>query len=87
MSNFKTVKISDCRISNCTDKLDVGVYSGAQEITVNRFKANTVGASNWNFQVNIPSPSIVVDRNVYVGATVNFQITVGPVGRTYADIG
>ena len=84
-SNFKTVKISDNRISGCTDKLDVGVFSGPAEITQNKFKANTVGASNWNFQVNIPSPSIVVDRNVYVGATVNFQITIGPAGRTYTD--
>ena len=85
-SNFRTVKISDPRISNCVDKLDVGVYSGPSEITSNKFKANTVGSSNWNFQVNIPSPNIIIDRNIYIGATVNFQITVGPVGQVYGDI-
>ena len=86
MSNFKTVKISDPRISNVTDKLDVGVFSGPAEVTMNKFKANTVGASNWNFQCNIPSPNIIIDRNLYVGATVNFQITVGPMGSVYGDI-
>jgi len=85
MANFKTVLVSDPRISNCTDKLDVGVFTGPSEITINKFKANSAGASNWSFQCNIPNPSTVIDRNVYVGATVNFQITIGPVGGPYAD--
>ena len=85
MSNFKTVKISDPRISNCTDKLAVAVFSGPAEITSNKFKANSAGASNWSFQCNIPSPSTVIDRNVYIGSTVNFQITIGPVGAQYGD--
>ena len=85
MSNFKTVKISDERISNCTDKLDVGVFSGPAETTMNKFKANSASASSWTFQVNIPSPNIVIDRNLYVGTTVNFVIKIGPVGVAQAD--
>ena len=84
-SNFRTVKISDNRISNCTDKLDVAVMSGASEVTMNKFKANSIGASNWSFQINTPSPNIIIDRNVYIGATVNFQIKIGPVGTQVAD--
>ena len=83
MSNFSCVKISDNRISNCTDKLGVGVFSSAAEITQNKFKANTAGASNWNFNINIPSPNIIVDREVYIEATVNFTINVGPRAAAY----
>ena len=83
MSNFSCVKISDNRISNVTDKLGVGVFSGPAEITQNKFKANTAGASNWNFNINIPSPNIILDRELYVEATVNFVITIGPRATAY----
>lgn len=86
MSNFSTVKISDNRISNCTDKLGVAVFSGPAECTQNSFKANTAGASNWNFNINIPSPNIIVDREVYIEATVNFVISIGPPARAYNSL-
>ena len=86
MSSFKTVLVSDPRISTCTDRLDIGVFSSASEITINSFKANSVGPSNVTFQCNIPSPSTIIDRNIYIGATVNFQITIGPAGVNSANV-
>lgn len=84
MSNYKCVKISDPRISNCTDAPELAVKAGAAEITANQFKANSSSNSNFNFNINVPSPNIIIDRDIYIEADVQFVITIGPRGAAGA---
>jgi hypothetical protein len=44
---------------------------------MNIYKTNTVSNSNIGWAVNLPSPNMVVDRKMYVGATMQFQIQLG----------
>ena len=74
---FDTIKVATPEIVNCTDKLTYAIQSGPAEASMNVFRANTVSNSNIAWNVNIPSPNLVIDRKFYVEATMAFQINIG----------
>jgi hypothetical protein len=75
MSDAKLVLVKDERIGQITDKESYSVFSGASEFTVQQISQNSASPSSLVFQAQIPSESIVVDRNVMLRGTVYFTIT------------
>jgi len=73
---FTTSSVGIQKISNISDKLDYGIVLGAQQITMNTFKANSVAASSIGFNINVPL-NMLVDRKIYIESTTTFDINVG----------
>ena len=84
MADFKTCLIKDSKIGDITDKLEFAVVSGAANNTYQQFSAVTSSASSIVYNVQIPSESIVISREVLQQSTVTWQLHI-PVGQTTAD--
>jgi hypothetical protein len=82
MADINPVLVKDKRILQITDQVDYAVYSGASQNTYQQFVATTASASNLSFNVNVPSENTVVDRNVLLSATVNFNFVITGVAST-----
>ncbi len=78
MSNqdFRPVLVKDSRINDITDRLDYAVHSGSASNTYQRFPAVSSSANSLSFNVQIPSESIVVSRDILLEAEVKFQIEI-----------
>lgn len=89
MTDYTPVLIKDARISNISDQIQYGVYSGAGQNTYQQFQATSTSSSAMNFNVTIPSENTIVDRNILINATYKFAITVGNVvaGETAFSLG
>ena len=79
MADFKTALISDGTISDISDELTYGVVSGASSNTFQQFLATSNGPSSLIFQVQIPSESIIVSREILIQSTVTWQIAISNV--------
>jgi len=77
MSNFKTVLIEDSRIMDLTDELSFGVKSSASQSTYQQFSAISTSNNALNFNIQIPSESIVIDREIYLQASVLITLKLG----------
>ena len=66
MADFKTALISDGTIFDISDELTYGVVSGASSNTFQQFLAISNGPSSLIFQVQIPSESIIVSREILI---------------------
>jgi hypothetical protein len=73
-SDFTTFPIEDARISHIKDSIPFGVLSGAGQNTFQNFPANTASTSNIIFNVQVPSMSTVIDREVLFQARITFTI-------------
>ena len=74
MNDIKTVCIQDERIANITDQIYYAVESGGSEYTQQYVVANSASPSALNFQIQVPSENIVIDRRVLMNATVYFTV-------------
>ena len=79
MSSFKTCLIKDSRIADITAEETYGVMSGGSQVTQTQILATSQSTSSLVFQVQVPSENIVIDRNVMIRGTVNFQINISGV--------
>jgi len=87
MANFKTQLVRDSRLNDITDEPVVAVYQGAGSNTYQAFQANSTSSSNISFNVQLPSESVVLDRNVLITSKVNFTITLTGVPDTTKPFG
>ena len=72
-----TVLVQDSRIHNISDKLKYGVMSGAASNTYQQFNSVSGSSSGLlSFSVRPPSESVVIDRNIYIGATISCNLTI-----------
>ena len=74
--NFSTVLIQDPRLL-VNDKVKYAVIKGSAQNTQVSYKALSSSNSQIVFNVPTPSESIIIDRNIMIGATIklNFNIT------------
>jgi hypothetical protein len=84
MASFKTCLIEDSRIMDLTDEMTFGVKSSAAQSTFQQFQAISTSASAINWNIQIPSESICIDREIYLRADITAKLTLGnaPVGAS-----
>lgn len=87
--DIKTVLVKDSRIRDITSELTYGVESGASSNTYQSFNAVSVGKSSLVFNVQVPSESIIVSRELLLKTTISvkIKITKVPVGHTAFNYG
>ena len=74
--NFSTIRITDSRISTITDKPSIGVYGSGADITKQSYNATSISNSNLIFSCPIPSPNILIDREIYIQADMYFTVRI-----------
>jgi len=74
MSDFNTYLIEDARISMIKDTLPFGVMGGSAQNTYQTFPSNSSSPSSLIFNVQVPSMSTAIDREVLIQTTINFTI-------------
>lgn len=87
--DFKTALIESSIISDITDQETFGVLAGPALSTYTQFQAISASSSQIVFNVQIPSESIVLNRELYMTSTVAFTLTSNPipVGETFLNWG
>jgi len=82
MADFKTQLVKQSVLSDITDELDYAVYSGGASNTYQQFNAISSSASSITFNVQVPSESVVLDRELFIQTDINFNIRITnvPVG-------
>ena len=76
--DYATKLVRDARLNDVSGQLEVAVSQGANQNTYQQFIATSSSSSNLSFNIQPPSESIVIDRNILLSAKVNFQINIGP---------
>lgn len=76
MADIKLALIKDSIIGDITDRLDFAVMSGGANNTYQPFQAVSSSASSIVYNVQIPSESIVISREVLQQSTVSFTIAI-----------
>jgi len=93
---FHTALVTDSKISQITDDLAFAVYQGASSNTFQQFTAVSNNNSNLTFNVQIPSESVIISREVLLRAIMTITLTIGqsatvgeqvPVGATAFNYG
>jgi len=79
MSDFRTVLIKDSRLADITDHQTFAVMSGASNNTYQQFSAVTTSASNIVFNIQIPSESIVINREILLSSQLTFTLRISDV--------
>ena len=77
-ADYTTKLVRDSRLNDVSSQVEVAVSQGASQSTYQQFVATSSSSSNLSFNIQPPSESIVVDRNILLSARVNFQINIGP---------
>lgn len=75
-ADFQPILVKDSRIGQITDNVKYGVASGASSNTYQRFVSTSASTSNISWNVQIPSESIVVSRDILIECTVNFKLNI-----------
>ena len=78
MADIKTALITDTRLL-LTDDLDFGVFSGASSSTYQQFNAVSQSGSSITFNCQIPSESVVVNREISIRSTIKFSVAISGV--------
>lgn len=88
-ADFKPVLVKDSRINDITDTLDYAVQSGASSNTYQQFPAVSASSSSVSFNIQVPSESIVISREVLIDTDIHFTINVSnvPPGQTAFNYG
>ena len=76
---FHTALVTDSKIAQITDDLAFAVYQGASSNTFQQFTAVSNSNSNLTFNVQIPSESVVINREVLINALMTVTLTIGQV--------
>lgn len=90
MTDFTTCLLRDPKLSQITDKQVYAVTQGASNSTFQQFQAVSANNSSIVFNVQIPSQSIVVNREVQIRArdfTFHVRVDGAGVGQTAFDLG
>lgn len=87
--DINLVYVQDSRIKDITPELTYGVEGGAASNTYQNFNAVSTSKSNIVFNVQVPSESIIVSREVLVRSTIDFTVNITnvPVGKTAFNYG
>ena len=82
MSDFRGVLVEDSRLK-IKETIDFAVMSGASQSTYQPFNAISISNSNINFQINVPSENICIDRCILLDSDFTFTVDFGnvPVGK------
>ena len=72
--DFKTALIESSIISDITDQETFGVLSGPALSTYTQFQAISASSSQIVFNVQVPSESIVLNREIYMASDIAFTI-------------
>jgi hypothetical protein len=88
-ADFKPVLVKDSRINDITDVLDYAVHSGASSNTYQQFPSVSASSSSVSFNIQVPSESIVISREVLIDTDIHFTINVSnvPLGQTAFNYG
>jgi hypothetical protein len=76
MTDFRTILLKDSRLSDITDNLTFAVQSGAANTTYQQFTAVSTSNSNVTFTIQIPSESIVINRELLISTGITFTLTI-----------
>jgi hypothetical protein len=90
MTDFTTCLLRDPKLSQITDKQVYAVTQGASNSTFQQFQAVSANNSSIVWNVQVPSQSIVVNREVQIRArnfTFYVKVDGGAVGDTVFDLG
>lgn len=87
--DFKTALIESSIIADITDQETFGVLAGPALSTYTQFQAISASPSQIVFNVQVPSESIVINRELYMGSSVAFTITGTnvPIGESFLNWG
>ena len=77
-ADFRTCLIRDSKLG-ITDELVYAVKSGASNYTLQQYQAITATASNMVFNCQIPSESIVINREILLQSTVSINLAISGV--------
>jgi hypothetical protein len=89
-NDFHLLHMMDERISHIKSSVPFAVEDGASQVTFQSFPATTpTSTNNVIYNVQVPSMSTVIDRNVYMQATPQLQFTIDqvPVGELAMNYG
>lgn len=73
-SQIKTVLVKD-NILDCTDQLPFAVEKGGQNVSVQRFPTTSTSASSHTYQIQVPSHSTVVSRELLWHSKIKVVLT------------
>jgi hypothetical protein len=76
MTDFKTILLKDSRLADITDNLTFAVQSGAANTTYQQFTAVATSNSSATFTIQIPSESIVINRELLVSTGITWTLTI-----------
>jgi hypothetical protein len=76
MTDFKCALIKDSRLADITDNLTFGVQSGAANVTYQQFTAVATSNSSVTFTIQIPSESIVINRELLISTGITWTLTI-----------
>jgi len=77
-SDYTAKLIRDSHLNDITNQFEVAVMQGAHQNTYQQYIATSSSSSNLSFNIQPPSESIVVERNLLLAARVKFSISIGP---------
>jgi hypothetical protein len=77
---FHTALVTDSKIAQITDDLAFAVYQGASSNTFQQFTAVSNSSSNLTFNIQIPSESVVISREVLLRTTMTVTLNIGLTG-------
>lgn len=76
MTDFKTILLKDSRLADITDNLTFAVQSGAANTTYQQFTAVATSNSSATFTIQIPSESIVINRELLISTGITWSMRI-----------
>jgi len=76
MTDFKTILLKDSRLADITDNLTFAVQSGAANTTYQQFTAVSTSNSSITYTIQIPSESIVINRELLVSTGITWSLSI-----------
>ena len=76
MNEFQPRLVSDSRINDITDKIDIAVESSAAQSTYQPFRSVNSSNSSITLNVNVSSENIAIDRRILIQTDLNFEVNI-----------
>jgi Sputnik virophage major capsid protein 1st domain len=77
-ADYTTKLVRDSRLNDVTNQLEVAVVQASAQNTFQQYISTSSSTSNLSWNVQPPSESIIIDRNVSMAARVKFNLNIGP---------
>jgi hypothetical protein len=74
MTDFHPIKVLDARL-NCKSDISYGVFEGGQNVTLQRFPAQSQSVNQHVYNIVTPNQNSIIDRRAYWRSTIRFQIS------------